>query len=416
MATTPTNLPVPSESPRDLKFNAGKIDEFVTSFALSYIDRFGDEHYTIEGLRWLAQRAIAEFGWIPIGTFQSGAVITLPNQILKDENDGEYYRWDGPLPKIVSPNSTPDSAGGIGKGKWIGVGDASLRSAITETTKKYTTFTDAINSTIDLVIGCVITGGRVSINDGGGGIYVRNGTGTAGDTDGGSYFVTPDGSRFDLVSPANISTFGGVPGHDYRAALDGIKSYVSTRDKVIRINSKTIVSMVFTPEIPAGYWNGFILDVDDSVTINTASDEAVKSPLVKLVRPVKFFFTGNSTSYLLRSSVGITKGEYTPLVPGTLPTPPIIKNANYTDNKTLFCDIQDKETPVLTVFTSGWSFLSGVWPMGVVADTPAASLAGDAVSIPAPTGNLVFAAYSRVKPCSEYFLSMYEGDNTGGLP
>ncbi|HDS0485827.1 TPA: hypothetical protein QDV17_001456, partial [Escherichia coli] len=128
MATTPTNLPVPSESPRDLKFNAGKIDEFVTSFALSYIDRFGDEHYTIEGLRWLAQRAIAEFGWIPIGTFQSGAVITLPNQILKDENDGEYYRWDGPLPKIVSPNSTPDSAGGIGKGKWIGVGDASLRS------------------------------------------------------------------------------------------------------------------------------------------------------------------------------------------------------------------------------------------------------------------------------------------------
>lgn len=31
MATTPTNLPVPSESPRDLKFNAGKIDEFVTS-------------------------------------------------------------------------------------------------------------------------------------------------------------------------------------------------------------------------------------------------------------------------------------------------------------------------------------------------------------------------------------------------
>lgn len=69
MATTPTNLPVPSESPRDLKFNAGKIDEFVTSFALSYIDRFGDEHYTIEGLRWLAQRAIAEFGWIPIGTW-----------------------------------------------------------------------------------------------------------------------------------------------------------------------------------------------------------------------------------------------------------------------------------------------------------------------------------------------------------
>ncbi|MEG5872252.1 hypothetical protein [Enterobacter ludwigii] len=130
MATQPTNLPVPSESPRDLKFNAGKIDEFVTSFALSYIDRFGDEHYTIEGLRWLAQRAIAEFGWIPIGTFQIGAVITLPNQILKDENDGEYYRWDGPLPKVVEPNSTPDSTGGVGVEKWLSVGDAVLRGEL----------------------------------------------------------------------------------------------------------------------------------------------------------------------------------------------------------------------------------------------------------------------------------------------
>ncbi|MDF3789028.1 hypothetical protein P3S37_27200, partial [Enterobacter hormaechei] len=101
MATTPTNLPVPSESPRDLKFNAGKIDEFVTSLAQQYIDRFGKAHYTIEGLRWLAQQAIAAFGWIPVGTFQDGATLTLPNQILKDETDGEYYRWDGALPKMV---------------------------------------------------------------------------------------------------------------------------------------------------------------------------------------------------------------------------------------------------------------------------------------------------------------------------
>lgn len=99
MATTPTNLPVPSESPRDLKFNAGKIDEFVTSLVNTYVDRFGNEHYTIEGLRWLAQQAIAQYGWIPVGTFQAGATLTLPNQILKDTTDGEYYRWDGALPK-----------------------------------------------------------------------------------------------------------------------------------------------------------------------------------------------------------------------------------------------------------------------------------------------------------------------------
>lgn len=133
MATQPTNLPVPSESPRDVKFNAGKIDEFVTSLVNNYVDRFGNEHYTIEGLRWLAQQAIAQFGWIPVGTFQDGATLTLPNQILKDVNDGNYYRWDGALlpdGKVVPENSTPLSTGGIGVGAWISVGDSSLRAML----------------------------------------------------------------------------------------------------------------------------------------------------------------------------------------------------------------------------------------------------------------------------------------------
>ncbi|MGR5938491.1 tail fiber/spike domain-containing protein [Enterobacter ludwigii] len=130
MATQPTNLPVPSESPRDLKFNAGKIDEFVTSLVNTYVDRFGNEHYTIEGLRWLAQQAIAQYGWIPVGTFQAGATLTLPNQILKDTTDGEYYRWDGSLPKTVPVDSTPDSTGGVGSGAWINVGDSTLRALL----------------------------------------------------------------------------------------------------------------------------------------------------------------------------------------------------------------------------------------------------------------------------------------------
>lgn len=130
MATQPTNLPVPSESPRDLKFNAGKIDEFVTSLVNTYVDRFGNAHYTIEGLRWLAQQAIAQYGWILIDSFQDGADITLPNQALRDESTGEYYRWDGALPKHVDAGSTPASSGGVGVGSWIGIGDASLRSML----------------------------------------------------------------------------------------------------------------------------------------------------------------------------------------------------------------------------------------------------------------------------------------------
>jgi len=133
MATTPTNLPVPSESPRDLKFNAGKIDEFVTSLALQYIDRFGNAHYTIEGLRKLAEQAIAAFGWITVDSFQEGATLTLPNQILRwklPDGDGEYYRWDGAFPKVVDQDSTPATSGGIGPGAWVSVGDAALRSML----------------------------------------------------------------------------------------------------------------------------------------------------------------------------------------------------------------------------------------------------------------------------------------------
>ncbi|WP_395280819.1 GDSL-type esterase/lipase family protein [Enterobacter cloacae] len=133
MATTPTNLPVPSESPIDLKFNAGKIDEFVTSFLLTYTDRKGAEHYTIEGLRRLAQQAISAFGWITVDSFQDGATLTLPNQVLRwktPDGDGDYYRWDGVFPKVVPSDSTPSTAGGLGAGKWVAVGYAALKSAI----------------------------------------------------------------------------------------------------------------------------------------------------------------------------------------------------------------------------------------------------------------------------------------------
>ncbi|WP_223284279.1 hypothetical protein [Kosakonia sp. SMBL-WEM22] len=120
MATTPTNLPVPSETSRDLKFNAGKIDEFVTSLVNTYIDRFGNEHYTIEGLAgclagWRSRQSlsVAGYHWVH---FKRGAIITLPNQISKDETDNEFYRWDGALSKNVPANSTPNSTGGTGVG------------------------------------------------------------------------------------------------------------------------------------------------------------------------------------------------------------------------------------------------------------------------------------------------------------
>lgn len=133
MTTTPTQLPVPSEKPQDLKFNAGKIDEFVTSMGWTYEDRFGSKHYTIEGISYLAQQVMASFGYVTLTdvTFTTGATVNGPNEVLFNTADNSYYKWSGSFaagPKIVPENSTPETSGGVGPGKWLNVGDAALRS------------------------------------------------------------------------------------------------------------------------------------------------------------------------------------------------------------------------------------------------------------------------------------------------
>lgn len=139
MATTPTNKPIPSEDPRDLKFNAGKIDEVVNSDAHYYTDRFGKRRLTSSGFQHTAEESITEFkhtaeeairnyGYITMDSFEDGATLTLPNQVLRYKANGEYYRWDGGFPKIVPAGSTPDSTGEVKLGAWVSVGDASLRA------------------------------------------------------------------------------------------------------------------------------------------------------------------------------------------------------------------------------------------------------------------------------------------------
>lgn len=132
MSTIPTQNPVPSEAAKDLKFNSGKIDEFVTSSNHFYSDRFGKKHYTIEGINNLSKQAMQNYGYITKRSFESGNTIINPNDVLLWEYNGEYYRWDGELPKVVSAGSTPESAGGLGDGKWKSIGDNSLRRELKE--------------------------------------------------------------------------------------------------------------------------------------------------------------------------------------------------------------------------------------------------------------------------------------------
>lgn len=69
------------------------------------------------------------WGYVPaIGSFEKGSLLTQRFEVLLWESTDEYWRWDGAMPKIVLPGSTPATAGGTGKGKWIDVTDATLRA------------------------------------------------------------------------------------------------------------------------------------------------------------------------------------------------------------------------------------------------------------------------------------------------
>lgn len=130
MSTTPTNNAIPSESPADLAFNAGKIDEFVNSPEEAFSDRFGLARLTIAGIEAQAEGITLSLGFTPVDSFEAGATLTVRNQALHYLADGNYYRWDGALPKVVAAASTPASSGGVASGAWVNVTDNTLRSQL----------------------------------------------------------------------------------------------------------------------------------------------------------------------------------------------------------------------------------------------------------------------------------------------
>ena len=145
MATAPTNKPIPSEDPRDLKFNAGKVDEYVTSNNDYYIDRFSNKRKTIHGnnndFNELIQKSENEFnsllldveqefndtintiGWVQLGDYSQGLNVTSRNQVVF--YGGYWYSWRGDLPHYTT-GSTIIEDGGIWSevnpdGMWVNV-------------------------------------------------------------------------------------------------------------------------------------------------------------------------------------------------------------------------------------------------------------------------------------------------------
>lgn len=86
---------------------------------------------------------IINMGFTRIGTFAAGATLTNPRQTLlwdlADGGDGQEYGWSGsflPSGKVVPPNSTPMTTGGIAVGAWMSRFDPELRTQVRESLRR----------------------------------------------------------------------------------------------------------------------------------------------------------------------------------------------------------------------------------------------------------------------------------------
>lgn len=89
-------------------------------------------------LRVTAERLAKEAGFSMVaGSFDSGATVTNPADVIWDEFSGKYYSWSGSFGengKQVPPSSTPATPGGIGAGAWVDRTDETLRGELASTT------------------------------------------------------------------------------------------------------------------------------------------------------------------------------------------------------------------------------------------------------------------------------------------
>lgn len=252
----PTQKPVPSSDIKDLFFNSGLLDIWATSLEHKYIDRFGNCHLTAAGMEWIfnelvtkfnisAEQAIAAAGYVTIDSFQDGADITVKNQVLRwklPDGDGEYYRWDGELPKSVPAGSTPQLTGGIGKGAWLSVGDASLRTELGQVSKVVNAFSDAkqnnnINNVLKTLGHTVVGVGSAE--------YFRTGNVGAPRTGNEGIFYDANGDEWKLKHDGEVfyTQFGiGLGANDDLQKLKEIHDFANAEGAIVSSGKKLTIN------------------------------------------------------------------------------------------------------------------------------------------------------------------------------
>jgi hypothetical protein len=251
MASTPTQTSVPSENYDDMRFNAGKLDEFITSSSNNYKDRLGVTHLTARGL----QNSVA------------GAL--LPENNLDDlsDKDASLSNLGAQSTGVaVFKSGTPAAARSA-----ISAASSGSNGDISEITGLTTALTIAQGGTggktansarSNLGIGTLGTQNASTVSITGGSISGINDLSIA---DGGTGASTPATARANLGAKAD----SGVT--DASAASSGqVGEVITVTGSSVSLTSGAVASLA-SVSLPPGDW-----EVDTSATIvNSAAATSV---------------------------------------------------------------------------------------------------------------------------------------------
>lgn len=141
-----TGNPIESTDVRDMSDNAKNFDEFSVSTQPTFSDRLGVPRKTLQSLISQAEQDIyyavinagfqpAQFDFVAGGTLVDGE----RNKAVFNPSptgDNNWYAWQGAFPKIISPNSTPSTSGGLGDNAWKPVTNNILAPTVMESIRR----------------------------------------------------------------------------------------------------------------------------------------------------------------------------------------------------------------------------------------------------------------------------------------
>jgi hypothetical protein len=81
--------------------------------------RFGGNAMNVADISSKEAARVAAAGLTPVDSFAVGATLNSTFEVLYYAVERKFYQWKGAYPKVVAPNSTPASSGGVDVAAWV---------------------------------------------------------------------------------------------------------------------------------------------------------------------------------------------------------------------------------------------------------------------------------------------------------